>query len=34
MSIKEGMSCDEPWLKYVTNKSLNPTPETNTVYVT
>ena len=28
MSIKEG-TCDEHWVLYVSDESLNPTPETN-----
>ena len=28
MDIKEG-TCDEPWVLYVSDESLNSTPETN-----
>ena len=30
MGIKEGISCDEYWVLYVSDESLNSTPETNT----
>ena len=34
MSIKEGTRYDEHWVLYVSDESLNPTPETNiTLYV-
>ena len=29
MGIKEGTCYDEPWVLYVSNESLNSTPETN-----
>ena len=33
MGIKEG-TCDEHWVFYRSDESLNSTPETNTLYVT
>jgi len=34
MRIKEGTYCDEHWVLYVTDESLDSTPETNiTLYV-
>ena len=30
MGIKEGTYCDEYWVLYVSDDSLNSTPETNT----
>ena len=33
MGIKEG-TCDEHWVLYVNDKSLNSTPETNSILVT
>ena len=34
MAIKEGTSCDEHWVLYVSDESLNSTLETNiTLYV-
>jgi len=34
MGIKEGTWCDEHWVLYATDESLNSTPETNkTLYV-
>ena len=29
MGIKEGTCCDEHWMLYVSDESLNSTPETN-----
>ena len=29
MSIKEGTCCDEHWVLYISDKSLNSTPETD-----
>ena len=29
MGIKEGICCDEHWVLYVSDESLNSTPETN-----
>ena len=29
MGIKDGTCCDEPWVLYVSDESLNSTPETN-----
>jgi len=35
MGIKEGTCCDEHWVLYVSDESLNSTPETNTtLYLT
>ena len=31
MGIKEGMCCDEHWVLYTTNESLNTTSKTNDV---
>ena len=31
MGIKEGTCCDEHWVLYVSDESLNSTPETNIV---
>ena len=34
MFVKEGTWCNDHWVLYETDESLNPTPETNnTVYV-
>ena len=34
MGIKDGTYCDKPWVSYVSDESLNSTPETNTtIYV-
>ena len=30
MGIKEGTCCDEHWVLYVSDESLNPIPETKT----
>lgn len=32
MGIKEGTCCDQHWVLYVSDESLNSTPETNTVW--
>ena len=29
MGVKEGICCDEQWMFYVSDESLNSTPETN-----
>ena len=31
MSIKEGTGCDEHWMLYVSDESLNSTPQTNII---
>jgi len=31
MGIKEGTWCDEHWVLYVSDESLNSTPETNII---
>ena len=34
MGIKEGICCDEHWMLYVSDESVNSTPETNIVLYT
>ena len=33
MGTKEGTGCDEYWVLYVSDESLNSTPETNTTLI-